>query len=151
MLAISNKMAKVMKIIRTRILSDSAAMTGKSLVIRKDSMRNSPMEISTMMMTRAAMAAVRYAPMKLVPPTISAIGRAINVKLMAAPTVATARTNIETKKYTTDDDERIVAARSSPRTIASYSSMWRSMETERSRTLVTLLLTRSSESLMRRL
>ncbi len=56
------------------------------------------MEISTMMITRAAISAVRKAPMKLVPPTISAIGRAISVKLMAAPAVATANTSAETKK-----------------------------------------------------
>lgn len=52
------------------------------------------MEISAMMMTSAAMSAVRNMPMKFVPPTISAIGRAISVKLIAAPAIAAASTVI---------------------------------------------------------
>ena len=55
------------------------------------------METSTRMITSAAMSAVRNAPMKLVPPTISAIGRAINEKLIAAPPNATASTVAEMK------------------------------------------------------
>ena len=38
--------------------------------------------------------------MKFVPPTISAMGRAISVKLTAVPAVATASTSAEMKKYT---------------------------------------------------
>ena len=131
---------------RRRILSDSAPITGNSRVMRSDSMRNRPIEISTMMMTRAAMSAVLKSPMKLVPPTISAIGRAISVKLIAAPAVATASTSAETKKYTSDEDDNIETARSSPRTMSSYSCMCRSMASARSNTLSTFLLTRPSVS-----
>ena len=103
-----------------------------------------------MMMTRAAMSAVRNIPMKLVPPTISAMGRAINVKLIAAPAVATASTRAEMKKYTIDEDDNTDSARFSPRTIASYSSMWRSMASERSMTLSTVLFTCPSVCWIRR-
>src|SRR6266403_135316 len=115
--AISSRMMNVTAIMRRRILSDSALITGNSRVMRSDSMRNRPMEISTMMMTRAAMSAVRKLPMKLVPPTISAIGRAMSVKLMAAPAAATDSTSAETKKYTSDDEDSMETARSSPRTM----------------------------------
>ena len=114
-LAIMSKIANVMTIIRRRILSVSAPITGNKRVMRRDSMRKRPMEISTMMMTSAAMSAVRNAPMKLVPPTISAMGRAINVKLIAAPAVATASTRAEMKKYTIDEDDNTDSARSSRR------------------------------------
>ena len=40
--------------IRTRVLSGKAPITGKSRVIRNDSIRKSPIEISTMMMTTMA-------------------------------------------------------------------------------------------------
>src|SRR4030081_54062 len=105
MLAMNRRMTKVTNIIRRRILSDSALITGNKRVMRSDSMRNRPMEISTMMMTSAAMSAVRKLPMKLVPPTISAIGRAISVKLMAAPAAATDNTSADTKKYTNEEDD----------------------------------------------
>src|SRR5712672_1605162 len=107
MLAISSRMMNVMSIIRRRILSDSALITGNSRVMRSDSIRKRPMEISTMMMTRAAMSAVRKLPMKLVPPTMSAIGRAMSVKLMAAPAAATDNTSADTKKYTKEEDDSI--------------------------------------------
>ena len=58
MLASSSRMLNVIQIIRTRILSGSAPITGKSRVMRRLSMRNRPIEISTMMMTSAAMSAV---------------------------------------------------------------------------------------------
>ena len=80
-------------------------MTGKSRVMRSDSMRNKPIDTSTMMMTSAAMSAMRKVPMKLVPPTISAIGRAISEKLIAAPPTATASTSAEMKNCTSDDDD----------------------------------------------
>ena len=118
MLAISSRIRNVVIIIRMRMLSDSAPITGNRRVMRRDSIRNNPIEISTMMMTRAAMSAVRYAPMKLVPPTISAMGRAISVKLIAVPAVATASTSAEMKKYTIEEDDSTDTARSSPRTMA---------------------------------
>ncbi len=100
-----SRIANVTAIMRTRSLSGSAPMTGKSRVMRSDSMRNRPIETSTMMMTRAAMSAIRKVPMKLVPPTISAIGRAISEKLIVAPPTATASTNAEMKNCTSDDDD----------------------------------------------
>ena len=63
MLAMRNRIMKVVIIIRTRILSESAPITGKRRVMRSDSMRKRPMEISTMMITSAAMSAVRQVPM----------------------------------------------------------------------------------------
>src|SRR5437762_707235 len=66
-LAISSRIANVIPIMRTRILSDRAPITGNSRVMRNDSMRNRPMEISTMMMTSAAISAVRNTPMKVAP------------------------------------------------------------------------------------
>ena len=41
----------------TRHLSGSAPITGNSRVMRSDSMRNSPMDTSTRMITSAAMSA----------------------------------------------------------------------------------------------
>lgn len=67
MLAIRKRMAKDTHIMRPRILSGSAPITGNRRVMRIDSMRKSPMEISTMMMTSAAISAVRNWPMKFVP------------------------------------------------------------------------------------
>ena len=108
------------------------------------------MEISTMMMTSAAISAVRNTPMKLVPPTISAMGRAMSVKLTAAPAVATASTSSETKKYTIEEEDSTETARSSPRTIASYSSICRSIVSARAMTLSTLLATCPRVSVTRR-
>ena len=96
----------------TRHLSGSAPITGNRRVMRSDSMRNSPMDTSTRMITRAAMSATRQVPMKLVPPTISAIGRAIRLKLITAPPIAIASTNTETKNCTSDDDDSMRSARS---------------------------------------
>ena len=45
---------KVITIIRRRILSSMAPIMGNKCVIRKDSIRNSPMVNSTRMMTRPA-------------------------------------------------------------------------------------------------
>ena len=108
---------------RTRILSGSAPITGKSRVMRSDSMRNSPIETSTMMITSAAMSAVLKAPMKLVPPTISAIGRAINEKLIAAPAECDGEHRAEMKNCTSDEDDSTCSARSVPCTISRYSCM----------------------------
>src|SRR5690606_7694433 len=91
--------------IRTRILSGSAPITGKRRVMRSDSIKKRPIDTSTMMITSAAMSAVRYPPMKAVPPTISAIGRAISEKLIAAPPIATVSTSAETKNCTREEDE----------------------------------------------
>ena len=108
---------------RTRVRSGSALITGNRRVMRSDSMRNSPIEISTMMMTSAAISAVRKPPMRFVPPTISAIGRAISEKLMVAPPMAIDSTKAEMKKFTSEDDDRIEIARSWPLTMSSYSCM----------------------------
>ena len=83
------------------------------------------MEISTIMMTSAAISAVRKPPIRFVPPTISAIGLAISEKLMVAPPIAIDRTKAEMKKLTSDDDERMDIARSWPLTMSSYSCMCR--------------------------
>ncbi len=61
--ASSVRIANVIHIMRTRILSGSAPMTGNSRVMRSDSIRNRPIEISTMMITSAATLAVRNSPM----------------------------------------------------------------------------------------
>ena len=127
---------KVIQIMRTRVLSGNAPITGNSRVILSDSM-----EISTMMITSAAMSAVRKPPIRFVPPTISAIGRAISEKLIVAPPIAMSMTNAETKKLTSDDDDSTDSARSWSRTMSSYSSMSRSIVTERFRRLSTFLLT----------
>ena len=52
-LASANRKPKVIQIMRTRSLSLSAPMTGNSRVMRKDSIRNRPMEISTRIITMA--------------------------------------------------------------------------------------------------
>ena len=77
------------------------------------------------------MSAVLKTPMKLVPPTISAIGRAISEKLIAAPPMATSSTMAETKNCTSEEDESTDNALSSRLTICSYSCMCRSMPAER--------------------
>jgi hypothetical protein len=79
--------------------------------------------------------------MRLVPPTISAIGRAISEKLIAAPPSATVSTSAETKKLTSDDDDNTETARSWPRTMSSYSCINRSIVTERASRLSTFLPT----------
>ena len=52
-------MENVIQIMRTRVLSGNAPITGNSRVMRSDSIRNRPIEISTRMMTSAAISAVR--------------------------------------------------------------------------------------------
>ena len=96
-LASENSNPKVIHTIRMRVVSFSAAMTGNNRVIRSDSIRNSPMEISTRMITSAAISAVLNPAVRYWPPTISAMGRAISVKLMAAPPTAIASTKAEIK------------------------------------------------------
>ena len=96
-LARVNRRLNVIHTMRIRVVSLSAAMTGNRRVMRSDSMRNKPMEISTRMMTKAAISAVLNPAVRYCPPTISAIGRAMSVKLMAAPPTATASTNAEMK------------------------------------------------------
>ena len=66
--------------------------------MRNDSIRNKPMEISTRMITRAAISAVLKPPINEVPPTISAIGLAISEKLIVAPPRAISKTPNDTKK-----------------------------------------------------
>ena len=58
-------------------------------------------------------------PMKLWPPTISAMGRAIRVKLTMAPPTAMARTKAETKNWLIAEDDSTRVARSLPRRISS--------------------------------
>jgi hypothetical protein len=81
-----------------------------------------------------------------VPPTISAIGRAMSEKLIAAPPIATVSTSAETKNCTIEDDESVDTARSWPRTMSSYSCMCLSTATARVRMLSTDLLTWPSVS-----
>ena len=76
--------------------------------------------------------------MKLVPPTISAIGRAIRLKLMTAPPIAITSTNSETKNCTSEEDDSMRSARSVCLMISSYSAIWRSTIWVRCRSLVTL-------------
>ena len=78
--------------------------------------------------------------MKLVPPTISAIGRAMSEKLIAAPPMATSSTMAETKKCTSDEDDRTDTAWSSRLTISSYSCMCRSTPAERDQQALDLLV-----------
>ena len=134
----------VTKIMRTRTLSGSAPITAKSRVTRSDSIKKRPIETSTKMITSAATSAIRNEPMKLVPPTISAIGLAINVKLIAAPPNATASTAAEMKNCTSDDEESTCTAWSVPFMISRYSSMKRSIERERSSRLLVIFSTRPS-------
>ena len=105
------------------------------------------MDTSTRMITSAAMSATRQLPMKLLPPTISAIGRAIRLKLITAPPIAITSTNRETKNCTSDDDDSMRSARSVCLMISSYSAMWRSTIWVRCSSLVTLPSTEQLDGL----
>jgi hypothetical protein len=133
---------------RAQLVRQRAPMTGKSRVIQATP--RAAIDSSTMMMPSAAMSAILKVPMKLVPPTISAIGRAINEKLIIAPPTATASTSAEMKNCTSDEDDRTEIECSVPATISRYSLKWRSIERERSSRLSMLFPTRSSVCWMRR-
>ena len=102
------------------------------------------MEISTRMITSAATFDVLKPPMRLLPPTISAIGRAISWKLIKAPPMAMASTRPEMKNWLSDDDDNVRTARSVCFWMPSYSSICRSMTLARASRLLTLRSTRST-------
>ena len=76
-------------------------------MIRRDSIRNSPIVISTRMITSAATSAVFIGPMYEPPPTISDIGNAIRWKLMIAPKVAITSTTPAIRNCVSEDDDRV--------------------------------------------